>query len=96
MGVPGGSDGKESACNKEDMGLIPGLERPPGEGYGNPTPVFSPGGSHGQRNLAGYSLLGCTQLDITEASEHTHSIAALQGWFQVQHGNSLLLQMILH
>ena len=25
MGFPGGSDGKESACNAGDLGLIPGL-----------------------------------------------------------------------
>ena len=30
------SDGKESACNVEDLGSIPGLERSPGEGNGNP------------------------------------------------------------
>ena len=24
MGFPGGSDGKETACNAEDTGLIPG------------------------------------------------------------------------
>ena len=35
-GFPGGSDGKESACNAGDLGLIPGLERSPGEGNGNP------------------------------------------------------------
>ena len=33
---PGGSDSKESACNAEDLGWIPGLERPPGEGNGYP------------------------------------------------------------
>ena len=33
---PGGSDGKESACNAGDPGLIPGLGRTPGEGTGNP------------------------------------------------------------
>ena len=27
----GGSDGKESACNAGDLGLIPGLGRPPRE-----------------------------------------------------------------
>ena len=27
---------KESACNVGDLGLIPGLGRSPGEGYGNP------------------------------------------------------------
>ena len=34
MGFPGGSDGKESACNVGDLGLIPGLGRSPGEGHG--------------------------------------------------------------
>ena len=32
---PGGSDSEETACNVEDLGLIPGLERSPGEGNGN-------------------------------------------------------------
>ena len=31
-----GSDGKESACNAEDLGSIPGSGRFPGEGNGNP------------------------------------------------------------
>ena len=30
------------------------------------TPVFLPGKSHGQRNLAGYSLQGCKESDMTE------------------------------
>ena len=33
---PGGSDGKESACDTGDVGLIPGWGRSPGEGNGNP------------------------------------------------------------
>ena len=33
---PGGSDGKESACNAEDWGLIPGLGRSPRERTGYP------------------------------------------------------------
>ena len=36
LGIPGGSDGKESACDAEDSGLIPGSGRSPGEGNGNP------------------------------------------------------------
>ena len=35
-GLPSGSDGKESVCNVEDLGSIPGLGRSPGEGNGNP------------------------------------------------------------
>ena len=33
---PGGSDGKESACNAGDPGSIPGSRRSPGVGNGNP------------------------------------------------------------
>ena len=36
MGFPGGSDGKESACNVGDLGCIPELGRSPGGGYDNP------------------------------------------------------------
>ena len=32
LGFPGGSVGKESACNAEDLGSIPGLGRNPEEG----------------------------------------------------------------
>ena len=35
-GFPSGSDGKASACNAGDPGLIPGSGRCPGEGNGNP------------------------------------------------------------
>ena len=35
-GFPGGSDGKESACNERDLALIPVLGRSPGEGKGYP------------------------------------------------------------
>ena len=37
---PGGSDGKESACNAGDMGLIPGLGKSPGEENGYPLQYF--------------------------------------------------------
>jgi len=55
-------DGKESACNVGDPGLIPGLGRSPGEGNEwQPTPIFLPGESHGQRSLVGYSPWGCKE-----------------------------------
>ena len=34
--IPGGSDGKASACNVGVLGSIPGSGRSPGEGNGNP------------------------------------------------------------
>ena len=36
QGFPGGSDGKESACNAGDPSSIPGSGRSPGEGNGYP------------------------------------------------------------
>ena len=36
LGFPGGSEGKASAYNAGDLGLIPGSGRSPGEGNGNP------------------------------------------------------------
>ena len=36
MGFPGGLDGKASARSAGDLGLIPVLERSPGEGDDNP------------------------------------------------------------
>ena len=42
-----------NAGDVRDVGSIPGSERYPGGGCGNPG-VFLPGESHGQRNLMGY------------------------------------------
>ena len=36
LGFPGGSDGKEYACQAGDLGSVPGLGRSPGEENGNP------------------------------------------------------------
>ena len=66
LGFPGGSDGKESSCNVGDLGLIPGLGRRPGEGNGNPLPVFLPGEFHGQGSLMGYSSWGHKESDTAE------------------------------
>ena len=55
---PRDSDGKESACDAGDAGdtgSVSGLGRLPGGRAWQPTPVFLPGESHGQRNLEGYS-----------------------------------------
>ena len=62
MGFPGGSDGKESVSNSEDLGSVSGLGRSPGEG----DPVFLPGKFHGQRSLVGYGPWGHEELDMSE------------------------------
>ena len=43
--------------NLRDLGSIPGWGRSPGGRAWQPTPVFSPGESHGERSLVGYSPL---------------------------------------
>ena len=43
-----------SAGETSETGLIPGMGRFPWRREGQPTPVFLPGESHGQRSLAGY------------------------------------------
>ena len=74
VGFPGGSDGKESACNVRDLNSIPGSGRSPGGGNGNPLqyPVYLPGKSHGQRSLVGYSPWSHKQSDTNEQLTHTH------------------------
>ena len=41
MGLPGDSDGKESACITGDPGLIPGLGRSPGGGNGKHSSILA-------------------------------------------------------
>ena len=64
-GLPGGSDGKESACNVGDLVWSLGWEDPLEKEW-LPTPVSLPRESHGQRSLAGYSPWGRKVLDLTE------------------------------
>ena len=66
MGFPGGSDGKESACNAGDLGSIPVLGRSPGRGHGNPHQYPRLENPQGQRSLVGYSPWGCKEWDMTK------------------------------
>ena len=66
LGFPGGSDGKEPACNGGDLGLIPGLGRSPGGGHGSPFQYSWLENPHGQRSLVGYSPWGYKESDTTE------------------------------
>ena len=70
----GGSDGNESACQAGDPGSIPGSGRFPWRRDWQPTPVFSPGDSHGWKNLMGYSPWGCKESDKTEQLTFSHSL----------------------
>ena len=59
-GFPGGSAGKESACNAGDLGLIPGLGRSPGERKGYPLQYS------GLENSTDYIVHGISESDMTE------------------------------
>ena len=58
-----------SACRCKRHRFDPWVRKIPWKGAWQPTPVFLPGGSCGQRSLAGYSW-GCEELDRTEVTEH--------------------------
>ena len=60
LGFPGDSDGKESACNVGDSGLILWLGRSPGEGNGNPLQYSCLEKPTGQRSLSA-TVLGVTK-----------------------------------
>ena len=62
MGFPGCSDGRVYLQNGRP-GFDPCIGKIPWKGEWQPTPVFLPGESHGQRSLVGYSLWDHKELD---------------------------------
>ena len=67
MDFPGGSDGKESACNGADPGSVPGSPgKIPWRRKWQPTQVFLPGNFLGQRSLVGCSPWYLKESDTTE------------------------------
>ena len=61
--------GKESACQcrrRKRRGFDPWVRKIPWSKGWQPTPVLLPGQSHGQRSLAGHSLWGHKESDMTE------------------------------
>ena len=84
-GFPGGSDGKESACNAGDPGLIPGSGKSPWRRAWQPTPVFLPGESHGQRSLG-----GCNPWTWIVESDVNGRLTLSLLWFEYLHILSIL------
>ena len=57
-----------TAGNAREAGSNPESRELPGVGNGNPTPVFLPGKSHGQRSLGGLQSMGL-QKSLTGLSD---------------------------
>ena len=65
-GFPGGSDGKESACQCRRPRFNPWVGKIPWRTEWQPTPVLLPGELHGKRSLVDYSPWGYKELETTE------------------------------
>ena len=73
----GGSDSKESTCQcrrHRRRRFDPWVGKIAWRREWQPTPVFLPGESHGQKSLEGYSPGGCTELNMTEWLTLSHSM----------------------
>ena len=58
--------GKQSVCQCRKRVFDPFVRKIPWRRQWQPTPVFLPGKSHGQRSLAGYSPWGQKESDTTD------------------------------
>ena len=76
LGFPAGTSGQESICYAGDpvrCGLDPWVKKVPCRRAWQPTPVYLPGESHGQKSLAGYRPWGLKELDMTEVADHART-----------------------
>ena len=63
LGVPGGASDKESACQCRRRGFDPWVEEIPWRRKWQPTPIFLPGKSHGQREPGGLWSIGLQRVE---------------------------------
>ena len=74
LGLPRWFCDKEYICKFRRHGFNPWVRKIPWRRKCQPTPVFLPGKSHGQKRLAGYSSWSRKELDTTEQlSTHAHT-----------------------
>ena len=68
VGLPWWLSGKETTCQCRRCGFYSWVGKIPWRSKQQPTPVFLPGKSHGQRSLEDSSPWGHKELDTTEHS----------------------------
>jgi len=71
VGFPGGSDGKEYACQSRRPGFYPWIEKIPWRKKWQPTPIFLPGQSQWTEEPGRlHTVQGCLESDKTEQLTH--------------------------
>ena len=91
VGLPWWISGNESTCQCRRPRFDPWVRKIPWRRKWQPTPVFLPGESHGQRILAGYSPWGQKESDTTEQLSTracTHTRARTLQWLLLIHHSS--------
>ena len=81
QGFPGGASGKNLAyqcrcCKRCRFDIC--VRKIPQRKKWQPTPLFLPGESHGQRSLVGYSPLGHKESDTTAETQHGYTLCILE------------------
>ena len=96
MGLPWWYSGKESAFQCRRCRFDPWVRKIPWRKKWQPTPIFLPGRSHGQRSQAGYIVHGATkELDWTEwlnNKQNTSGFKKIRALpeFQLRSGNTVI------
>ena len=97
-GFPGGSDGKESACNAGKPDSIPGSRRSPGGGHSNPL-QFSCLENPMDRGVRQVTMHGITRVrhDLATKPPPPHNEAPLKTLdTEAQQSCSELLRLVMH
>ena len=88
--LPGWHSGKESVCQYrrcKRCGFDSWVGKMPWRRKWQPTPVFLPGKSHGQRRLAGSKSMGSHRAGHDSGTERAHT-QITQGWGRVEHNGT--------
>ena len=86
-GLPRCSSGKEPARQCKRHKFHPWARKIPWRRKWQPTKIFLPGQSHGQRSLVGCSPWGGKELDTTEVTLHTHMPSSKELYCQLCQGS---------
>ena len=90
MSFPGGASGKEPPCQcrrHNRGGFDPWVEQSPWRRAWQPTPVLSPGDTHGQRSLVGYRPWGHKETGLERLSAKCQQGSQHTVWL---HGERLM------